>query len=72
MEPEKKRRISYKKLYLYMLGLGMMFFGVFAMLFRSYNHPIYGYINFGQYHLYIGAGFILAAAALLLYIKDKF
>jgi FtsH-binding integral membrane protein len=63
---------SFKKVYLYLLGLGLLFFGVFAMLFRTYEHPIYGHINFGQYHLVIGAGFILLATAFLLFIRNRF
>ena len=67
----KDREFSFKRLYLYLLGLGLMLFGVFAMLFPSYDHPYYGHIEFGEYHLWIGAGFILLSAAFLLFIKHK-
>jgi hypothetical protein len=72
MGSDRKSGNTLKKVYLYLLGLGFMFFGAFAMLFRSYNHPIYGYINFGEYHRFIGAFFILLSTVLLLYIKNKF
>lgn len=71
MGSDKKSGNSFTKIYLYLLGLGLMLFGVFAMLFRTYDHPIYGHINFGDYHLFIGAVFILLATALLLFIRHK-
>ena len=35
-----QRKPFFKKIYLQMIGLGLMLFGVFALFFREYNHPI--------------------------------
>ena len=70
MLPE--RRGSYvNKLYLYMIGLGLMFFGVFAIFYREYDHPIYGYINLGAYHKFIGVGFLMLSVAMMRYIRKR-
>ena len=70
MFPEKKRPF-FRKIYLYMIGLGLMFFGVFVICFREYSHPIYGYMNFGVYHKYIGIGFLLLSIAMMRYIRTR-
>jgi len=63
---------KFKKFYLYLLGFGVMLFGVFAMLFRTYEHPLYGHIDFGRFHLWIGSAFIILSAVILRLIKHKF
>jgi len=70
MSSEKKEPF-FKKIYLRIIGLGLMFFGVFAIFFREYDHPFYGFINLGAYHKYIGLGSILLAIALMQYIRTK-
>jgi hypothetical protein len=40
--------------YRYFVGVGLMLFGLFAIMFPEYQHPIYGYINLGKYHVFIG------------------
>jgi hypothetical protein len=44
----------FPKQYRYCIGVGLMLFGFFAVYFKEYNHPIYGYINLGDYHILIG------------------
>lgn len=66
-----KRRPFLKKIYLYMMGLGLMFFGVFAILFREYDHPFYGRITLGEYHKFIGVGFLLLSIAMMRYAKNR-
>ena len=70
MLPEK-RRPFFRKFYMYLIGLGLMFFGVFAIVFREYNHPIYGYINLGPYHKYIGIGFLILSIGMMRYIRAR-
>ena len=69
--PPGQKKPFLKKIYLYMIGLGLMFFGVFAIFFREYHHPIYGYINLGAYHRYIGVGFLLLSVAMMRYIRTR-
>ena len=70
MFPGKKPPF-FRKIYMYMIGLGLMFFGVFAIFFPEYDHPIYGHINLGAYHRYIGAGFLLLSIALMRFIRTR-
>jgi len=71
MEPEKIRRVPFKRVYLYMLAFGFLLFGVFALYFRSYNHPIYGHIDLGEYHQYIGLVSIALFVACMMYLRKK-
>ena len=41
-------------IYKYFIGIGLMLFGLFALYFPEYQHPIYGYINLGKYRVLIG------------------
>jgi len=67
--PPEKRGFFFRKIYLYLIGLGLMFFGVFAILYREYDHPIYGHINLGEYHRYIGICVIMLSIATMRYIR---
>jgi hypothetical protein len=44
----------FPKQYRYFIGAGLILFGLFAVYYKEYNHPIYGYINLGDYHILIG------------------
>lgn len=58
--------------YKYIIGIGLMLFGLFAVYFQEYQHPIYGYINLGTYHVYIGIVSAIIGAIYTGYIKhDK-
>ena len=50
----------FPKEYKYIIGFGIMLFGFFALKFPEYQHPIYGYINLGDYHMYIGVASVMA------------
>jgi len=39
-----------------------MLFGLFALYFPEYQHPIYGYINLGKYRVFIGVASLLSGA----------
>jgi hypothetical protein len=41
-------------IYKYFIGIGLMLFGLFALYFPEYQHPIYGYINLGKNRIFIG------------------
>jgi hypothetical protein len=72
MSSEKRKRNFFPKIYLYIFALGLMLFGTFAILYPSYNHPIYGHINLGEYHIYIGAVSLLLSIVLMRYIKKRY
>jgi len=71
MSPYNQKKFFLPKIYMYIIALGLMFFGVFAMLYRAYDHPIYGRIDFGEYHKFIGVVFIMASVALLTYLRKQ-
>ncbi|MEW6721062.1 MAG: hypothetical protein AB1346_11490 [Thermodesulfobacteriota bacterium] len=71
MAPEKKNWTAYLRIYLYLFALGLLLFGVFAVYFRTYNHPFYGRINLGEYHRWIGAASFVAGIAFLRYIRSR-
>ena len=71
MSSDKKKKFLLPMFYMRLIGLGVMFFGVFAMLFQSFDHPIYGYINFGEHHRFLGAGIILLSIAFMVYIRGR-
>jgi hypothetical protein len=48
--------------YKYIIGIGLILFGFFAVIFPEYQHPIYGYINLGDYHMYIGVASVMVGA----------
>lgn len=71
MAPEKKHWTAFLRIYLYLLALGLLLFGVFAVYFRSYDHPFYGRIHLGEYHRWIGAVSFAAGIVVLRYIRSR-
>jgi hypothetical protein len=61
----------FPKQYKYLIGAGLILFGFFALKFQEYQHPIYGYINFGKYHIYIGAALVTAGAVYIYHVMSK-
>jgi general stress protein CsbA len=55
-------------IYKYFIGIGLMLFGLFAAYFQEYHHPIYGYINLGKYHMFIGIASAISGAIYTAYI----
>ena len=72
MPSEDRKKPFLKKIYLYIIGLGLMLFGMLAIFFRTVDHPIYGHLDFTEYHKYIGAGFLLLCVAFMSYIRKRF
>ena len=68
----KKHVTPYLKIYLYLLALGLMLFGIFAMYFRTYDHPFYGRLDLGEHNVVIGVVSFLLGCALTYYISHKF
>jgi len=60
----------FPKVYKYLFGFGLIFFGFFALKFQEYQHPIYGYINLGNYHIYIGVVSVVAGAVYIYHVKN--
>jgi len=60
----------FPKEYKYIVGIGLILFGLFAVLYPEYHHPIYGYINLGKYHKYIGVTSVIAGAIYISYLRD--
>jgi hypothetical protein len=58
-------------IYKYFIGIGLMLFGVFALKFPEYQHPIYGYINLGKYRIIIGVASVLAGAFYTYHITNR-
>ena len=60
----------FSKEYKYIIGFGLILFGFFAVKFPEYQHPIYGYINFGDYHMYIGVVSVMAGIIYIQHIRN--
>lgn len=58
----------FPKQYKYLIGIGLFFFGLFALKFPEYHHPIYGYINLGGYRIYIGVVSVIAGSFYIYHI----
>ena len=56
--------------YKYIIGIGLILFGFFAVKFREYQHPIYGYINLGKHHLYLGVAIIIIGAIYIAHVRN--
>jgi cyanate permease len=70
MKQEKTKSLSdFFRGYGYILGVGIILFGVFAVFFQTYTHPLYGFINFGEYHVLIGVTSIIIGAIVIIYLK---
>lgn len=60
----------FPKEYKYIIGIGFILFGFFALKFPEYQHPIYGYINLGKYHVYIGIASVLLGAIYIAHTRN--
>jgi hypothetical protein len=60
----------FPKEYKYIIGVGLMLFGLFALKFPEYQHPIYGYINLGIYRIYIGVASVIAGAFYIYHVRN--
>lgn len=59
------------RIYSYMFGIGLIIFGLFAVYFKAYKHPIYGYIDLGDHHIAIGIISLILGWLFIAYIKYK-
>ena len=60
----------FPRVYKYIIGVGLMLFGIFALIFPDYQHPIYGYINLGKYRVYIGVASAIAGSFYIYHIRN--
>jgi len=60
----------FPKPYKYIIGFGLILFGFFALKFQEYQHPIYGYIDLGRDHAYIGAACVIIGAVYTYHVKN--
>jgi hypothetical protein len=60
----------FPKEYKYIIGIGFILLGFFALKFPEYQHPIYGHINFGKYHIYIGIASVMAGVLYLYHVRN--
>ena len=60
----------FPKEYKYIIGIGLMLFGLFALNFPEYQHPIYGYINLGKYRIFIGVASVISGAFYIYHIRN--
>jgi hypothetical protein len=73
MLPSGKRTSvsTFFKVYGYFVSAGIVLFGLFAMYFPEYDHPIYGRLDFGRHHVLFGAIFVALGAGLAMYVKRR-
>ncbi len=72
MFDKKLTKVStFYKSYANIAGIGIMLFGLFVIFFKTYDHPLYGAMDFGEYHVFIGIFVMLIAAAFMLRINRK-
>jgi hypothetical protein len=62
--------IMFPKKYKYIVGVGLMLFGLFALYFPEYQHPIYGYINLGKYRIYISVASVIAGVFYIHHVRN--
>ena len=60
----------FQKEYKYILGIGLILFGLFAIIFPEYQHPIYGYINLGKYRISIGVASVIVGAIYISHVRN--
>jgi len=60
----------FPKEYKYIIGIGLILFGFFAVKYPEYQHPIFGYINLGDYHMYIGVAFVMAGVIYIDHVRN--
>ena len=69
---KKYTKIStFYKSYATIAGIGIMLFGLFVVFFKTYEHPLYGDLNFGEYHVLKGIIAMIIGAAFILFINRK-
>jgi hypothetical protein len=61
----------FPKEYKYIVGIGAILFGFFALKFPEYQHPIYGYINLGRYRIFIGVASVILGAIYIAHTRSK-
>ena len=72
MFDKKLTKVStFYKSYGNIAGIGIMLFGLFVIFFKTYDHPLYGPMDFGEYHVFIGIFVMLIAGVFMLYINRK-
>jgi len=59
------------RIYSYILGIGLILFGLFAVYFKTYKHPIYGYIDLGDHNIAIGITSFIFGWLFIAYVKYK-
>jgi len=71
MSPHKKitNLSDFIKGYAYIVIIGLVAFGAFALYFREYDHPIYGHLDLGAHHAWIGVLCIVAGIVAAFYIR---
>ena len=57
--------------YKYILGIGLILFGFFALKFPEYQHPIYGYINLGKYRIYTGIASVMFGVFYITHTRNR-
>ena len=60
----------FPKEYKYIAGIGLILFGLFAVIYPEYQHPIYGYIDLGKFHIYIGVISVIAGAIYISHLRN--
>ena len=60
----------FPKEYKYIIGIGLILFGFFAVKYPEYQHPIFGYIDLGDYHMYIGVAFVMAGVIYIDHVRN--
>ena len=56
--------------YKYFIGICFMLFGLFALYYPEYQHPIYGYVNLGKYRVIIGVVSFISGAFYIYHVRN--
>lgn len=62
--------IMFPKEYKYIVGVGLILFGLFALNYPEYQHPIYGFINLGKYRIYIGVVSVIIGTFYIHHVRN--
>jgi hypothetical protein len=69
---EKRTELSgFFRVYGYIVAAGILGFGIFAIYFQTYDHPLYGRIALGPHHVLIGVSAVVAGTALGVYLRVR-
>jgi len=60
----------FPKEYKYIAGVGLILFGLFALNYPEYQHPIYGFINLGKYRIYIGVVSVIIGTFYIHHVRN--